>query len=100
MSVAEALAVGTPAIVTKGAPWEGLEKHRAGLWIDIGVEPLVAALRRLLARPSNELREMGCRGRQWMVEEFSWERIGAQMAETYQWLTHDAEPPPPWVRLD
>lgn len=100
MSVAEALAAGTPAIVTKGAPWAGLEKHRAGLWIDIGVEPLVLALRGLLAKPSIELHDMGSRGRQWMIEEFSWKRIGSQMAETYEWLTEEAVPPPPWVRLD
>lgn len=100
MSVAEALASGTPTIVSKGAPWEGLERHRAGLWIDIGVEPLVFALRRLLATSPFELQAMGRRGRRWMIEEFSWDRIGSQMAETYQWLTQDAAPPPPWIRLD
>jgi len=30
MTVAEALATGMPAIVTKGAPWRGLETHQAG----------------------------------------------------------------------
>ena len=43
MTVAEALAAGTPAIVTTGAPWAGLEKQGAGWWIQIGVDPLVAA---------------------------------------------------------
>ena len=36
MAVAEALASAVPAIVTKGAPWEGLATENAGWWIDIG----------------------------------------------------------------
>ena len=44
LTVAEALAAGTPVIATKGAPWHGLAREGCGWWIDHGVEPLVAAL--------------------------------------------------------
>lgn len=37
MSVAEALAAGTPAVVVRGPPWDGLGKNNAGWWIDIGL---------------------------------------------------------------
>jgi glycosyltransferase involved in cell wall biosynthesis len=87
MTVAEALAAGTPAIVTRGAPWAGLVDHGAGWWIEIGVEPLVAALQEALALPDARLGEMGCRGREWMARDFSWEGIGRQMAAFYEWLT-------------
>jgi glycosyltransferase involved in cell wall biosynthesis len=87
MTVAEALAAGTPAIVTRGAPWAGLVAHGAGWWIDIGFEPLVAALEEALALPDARLGEMGCRGREWMARDFSWEGIGRQMAAFYEWLT-------------
>jgi glycosyltransferase involved in cell wall biosynthesis len=72
LAVAEALAAGTPAIVTRGAPWEGLEKHEAGWWIDIGLEALIAAFERALNLPRKELRLMGERGRRWVASEYSW----------------------------
>lgn len=100
MTVAEALAAETPAIVTKGAPWMGLEQHRAGWWIDIGVDPLVAGLEDALSRSPENLEEMGLRGRRWMESEFSWARIGAQMADTYRWLLDKSIPVPAWVHVE
>lgn len=99
MTVAEALATGTPAIVTKGAPWGGLEKQGAGWWIDIGVDPLVACLGVALATPPMHLAEMGRAGREWMIRDYSWEGIGAQLAVVYRWLLEGGETPP-CVRLD
>ncbi len=96
MSVAEALAAGTPAIVSRGAPWSGLEKQRAGWWIEIGVDPLVACLEEALARPSSDLAEMGLRGRSWMAAEYSWSHVGRQMADTYCWMVEGGEKPA-WV---
>ena len=98
--VAEALAMETPAIVSKGAPWSGLTDQRAGWWIDIGVEPLVACLKDALARSPDELAAMGQRGRDWMQRDFSWDSIGSRMTETYRWLCDQSLPVPPWVRLD
>ncbi len=100
MTVAESLAAGTPAIVSKGAPWSGLEKHGAGWWIDIGVDALVARLEEAMSTPPDRLTEMGIAGRGWMSNEFSWSRIGAMMSGTYQWLLNRALPVPAWVRLD
>ena len=97
MSVAEALAAGTPAIVTKGAPWEGLEQHGCGWWIDIGVDALVACLEDAMSRSHDELAEMGLQGRSWMEAEYSWKQIGRKTTETYQWILHGG-PKPGWVR--
>lgn len=100
MVVAEALAHGIPAVVSKGAPWSGLEAHEAGWWIDIGVEPLIHCLHDSLSRSPEDLAAMGRRGREWMQQDFSWPSIGAKMAETYRWLCDRPRPVPPWVRLD
>ena len=70
MTVAEALAAGTPAIVTTGAPWEGLEQQGAGWWIQIGVDPLVACLTEVMALPPPRLSAMGQAGRAWMARDF------------------------------
>jgi glycosyltransferase involved in cell wall biosynthesis len=96
VAVAEALAHGVPAIVTKGAPWAGLEEHKAGWWIDFGVEPLVHALRQALSSAPEQLAAMGARGREWMIRDFSWDVVGAKMADTYRWL-HGQRPKPDWV---
>jgi glycosyltransferase involved in cell wall biosynthesis len=86
MTVAEALAAGTPAIVSRGAPWGGLAENDSGWWIDIGVDPLVACLEEALALPHARLAEMGENGRTWMAREFSWEVIGLQMKVFYEFL--------------
>ncbi|MFK5979025.1 MAG: glycosyltransferase [Rhizobiaceae bacterium] len=99
MTVAEALAAGTPAIVTKGAPWQGLEDENSGLWIDIGPESLSIALEEAFSLPSGVLPEMGKRGREWMIRDFSWERIGTDMARFYGWLVNGGDIPS-FVRIN
>lgn len=99
MSIAEALAAGTPAIVSRGAPWHNLETHRAGWWIDTSVDALVACLEDALGCPRHQLEEMGQQGRAWMDTEFSRQRVGKQMAQTYHWVAEGGATPE-WVRLD
>lgn len=96
MSVAEALAAGTPAIVTKGAPWEGLKTHGAGWWIDSGVDSLEACLKDAMQCSRDTLEEMGLRGRNWMEDEYSWAHIGHQMEKTYRWMLSGCDKPD-WI---
>lgn len=100
ITVAEALSLGTPAIVSKGAPWSALGENGAGWWVDIGVEPLTACLRAAMAHSREDLAAMGHRGRAWVQNALSWESIGARMSETYRWLNDRSLPVPAWVRLD
>lgn len=93
ITVAESLARGVPAIVTKGAPWGGLAREHSGWWIDQGVEPLEAALREALAMPPEALRAMGARGRDWMRRDFGWDGIAAEMMAAYEWLLGRGERP-------
>jgi glycosyltransferase involved in cell wall biosynthesis len=99
MTVAEALAAGTPAIVTKGAPWQGLQTSGSGWWIDIGVDALAASLAVAMAQPPEELTRRGFNGREWMIREFSWHELGKKMDQTYQWLIEGGERPA-WVRIN
>jgi glycosyltransferase involved in cell wall biosynthesis len=93
MTVAEALAAGTPAIVTKGAPWSALTTHNCGWWVDIKIDSLTRAMKEAFEEPDETLFEMGRRGRKWMIEEFSWDRISHQLTATYFWLLHKGEVP-------
>lgn len=99
MVVAESLANGTPVVCTEGAPWEGLETHGCGWWVDHGVEPLTVALSEAMAQPRSQLEAMGARGRDWMVRDFSWARIAADMEQLYRWCKMKG-PPPAFVSFD
>jgi glycosyltransferase involved in cell wall biosynthesis len=92
VTVAEALAAGTPVIATKGTPWHGLASEGCGWWIDHGVEPLVAALGKAMAMRREALQEMGAKGRAWVAREFSWDRAGRDMLDVYRWLAFGGEP--------
>ena len=93
ITVAEALAVGTPVIATKGAPWSRLETEGCGWWIDHGVEPLAAALAKSMSIPRKALRAMGAKGQAWVVRDFSWGRVARDMLDVYGWLLRRVGPP-------
>ena len=101
VTVAEALASGTPVIASQGTPWQGLEKERCGRWVPIGVEPLAAALKEMMAMSDEERAAMGARGREWIRRDFSWKGIGAQMKAAYEWLlAPEKVEKPEWVRVE
>ena len=97
VTVAESLVSGTPVIVTKSTPWSKLEHYKAGWWIDI--HDLAMYLENALSLPPAILEEMGQQGKHWVVKDFSWDRVGAMMQETYTWLINGGKAPD-WVRFD
>ncbi len=99
ITVAEALASGTPVIASQGTPWGGLEREKCGRWVPIGVEPLAAALKEMMAMDDAERAAMGERGREWIRRDFAWEGIGAKMKAAYEWLLGQG-PKPDCVRED
>lgn len=91
--VAEALAAGLPVITTKGAPWQDLETHDCGWWIDIGVEPLARALAEATGLSDERRRMMGQRGRALVEEKYSWSHVADEMSAVYSWLLgHEPRP--------
>ena len=98
VTVAEALASGTPVIASQGTPWQGLERERCGRWVPIGVEPLAVALEEMMSMSDEERAAMGARGREWIRRDFSWKGIGAKMKAAYEWLfAPDKVEIPEWV---
>lgn len=83
--VAEALGCGIPVITTKAAPWRELETDRCGWWIDVGVEPLAAAIRDATSRTDAEREEMGSRGRELVERRYGWSGIAASTISVYEW---------------
>jgi glycosyltransferase involved in cell wall biosynthesis len=91
--VAEALACGVPVITTKGAPWEELNTHKAGWWIDIGVHPLAEALEKAMSLQDHERSVMGLNGRKLIEEKYSIEAVATKMIFLYQWILGQGEKP-------
>lgn len=91
--VAESLAAGVPVITTKGAPWRSIVDYQCGWWIDIGVEPLLEALRAGLSLPDDQRRAMGAAGLKMVQEEHAWPEISRQMITVYDWVLGLADRP-------
>jgi len=100
MTVAEALAQGVPAVVTQGAPWQGLEATGAGWWVDCDARSLRDGLERAMRCPRPELDRMGEAGRAWMARDFTWPGVAREMEDSYRWLIDRSRPRPPVVRCD
>jgi glycosyltransferase involved in cell wall biosynthesis len=100
MTVAESLSVGTPAVVSRGAPWSGLANHHAGWWVDISVDGLLRALADGMSLPTSDLDAMGRRGREWMAREYSWDGVAAQMMDVYRWLDGNSSRAPDCVHIN
>jgi len=82
--VVEALAHSVPVITTRGTPWNELEDHKCGWWIDIGAEPLANALKDAISLTDNERREMGLRGRKLVEEKYTWGAVVDALVNGYK----------------
>ena len=99
MIVAEALAHGCPAVVSRGAPWSGLESEGCGWWVGHDVPELTAALDVAMSSPEGRLVDMGRKGRAWMERDFGWNSVAQRMEAAYRWVLDGGEAPS-WVRQD
>lgn len=99
MAVAEALAHGCPVVVSRGAPWAGLEAEGCGWWIDHAIAPLTEALHEAMVLSPPQLAVMGLKGREWMARDFGWDSVARRMENAYRWILHGGDRPDS-VQLD
>ncbi len=83
MVVAEALARGLPVIASTGTPWQELETKACGMWVPNTPERLAAAIRKA---GGMDLAAMGRRGREWMLQDFSWDSAARRIHALYAHL--------------
>lgn len=93
IAVAEALVHGVPVVTTTAAPWSELAARGCGWWVSPDASALGNALRTAMTLTADERNAMGQRGRLFAVEEFSWNSIGARMADVYRWIVAGGPPP-------
>lgn len=57
---------------------------RCGWWIDVGIEPLVQALKEAIALSDEERHMMGMNGRRLVEEKYTWESVAEKMYIAYE----------------
>jgi glycosyltransferase involved in cell wall biosynthesis len=97
--VVEALAHGLPVIATRGTPWNALVDMKCSGWVD----PTPAALARAIAEAIDlmpaERKLMGARGREFAKAAFSWDEIGSETVQLYEWVLGRASSVPLFVHV-
>jgi glycosyltransferase involved in cell wall biosynthesis len=80
--VAEALAAGTPPVVTRTCPWALLEDERCGRWVDQTAAAMADAVSELLTRPSVRA-DRAARAHEVAARHFAWPPIARQISRLY-----------------
>lgn len=93
MVIAESLACGTPVITTTGTPWESLNTHGCGWWIDLDVESLCQTLQMAMSTPQEDLVTMGKKGRILVEQTCSLDIVAKQYVQMYQWILNKIDKP-------
>lgn len=83
MSAAEAMAAGTPVVVTRTCPWPDVESHQTGYWIEQNADAIAAGVNAVLENAS-AAKEMGRRGRALIASRYSWRHAAAALIHEYE----------------
>jgi glycosyltransferase involved in cell wall biosynthesis len=83
MSAAEAMAAGTPVVVTRTCPWPDVATHNTGHWVEQTADAIADGVIAVLRNPT-AAREMGRRGRQLVAANYSWPHAAAALIREYQ----------------
>ncbi len=83
MSILEGMVSGLPCIITKGCNFPEAATAQAARVVDMEPEAIASALIECLQNP-DRARAMGDRARQFILDNYTWDKIAAQMKEVYQ----------------
>ncbi len=93
MAILEAWSYRLPVLSTPACNIpEGYERQ-AAIEIKASVEGIKTGLQELFSLNAENRKEMGENGYKLVVEKFTWEKIGQQMAEVYRWLLQGGQTP-------
>lgn len=81
--IAEALANKLPVITTKGTPWEEIEIHQAGWWLDNNSAKLIAQTLQEAISLSDHDRELMRNRAITIAKEYDWEKLSRTYVDMY-----------------
>ena len=82
MSVLEALAAGTPVVVTRTCPWQAVESAGCGFWVEHDAQAIARALLDILSNPILAA-TMGKKAQQLVRSNYSWDAAALKMVQYY-----------------
>lgn len=91
--IVEGLVRGIPCIATTGAPWKDLVDYRCGWWVKYSQKAITEAIKFALETSSDDLHDMGIRGKLLMKDKYSIEAVAKQMKAMYEWILHKRTKP-------
>ena len=93
MIVLEALIKGIPVIASLGTPWEELNTHRCGWWVNNDIDTLAETIEKAIDTPEFVRIEMGKRGQELIKNNYSVEVVAEKMTRLYNWILNGGEKP-------
>lgn len=93
MTIAEALMMKVPVMASLGTPWEELNSHHCGWWVNNDVKTLSQTIEIALSLSDDEIEAMGEKGRQLVIEKYRDVQIATQMKQLYEWLLYGRTKP-------
>lgn len=93
MIITEALSVGTPVMASLGTPWQSLNTHQCGWWIDRTPENIADVMTKIINMPVDDLLNMGKNGIALVKANYTADKVGAQMGHLYEWILDGGEKP-------
>jgi glycosyltransferase involved in cell wall biosynthesis len=83
LSVLEGIASGLPCIITTGCNFPEAKANQAALEVEINTQAIADGLLWCLNHPE-EAKQMGEKGRQFIFENYTWDKIAAKLVKAYQ----------------
>jgi glycosyltransferase involved in cell wall biosynthesis len=93
MIIPEALIKGIPVIASRGTPWEELNTHQCGWWVDNDVDSLSETIQKAIETSEKVRIEMGKRGQELVKNNYSVEVVSKKMIRLYEWILIGGEKP-------
>lgn len=93
-SIAEAFAASRPVVTTDQTPWSDIRELQCG-WIARAGDAVSLAeqLEAAMQKSSEELAQMGRRGRELVATRHSWASVGRDTSEVYSWMLRGGKVP-------
>lgn len=93
MTIAEALVMKIPVMASLGTPWEELNSHHCGWWVNNDVQTLAQTIEKALSLSDDEIEAMGERGKKLVIEKYGDIQVATQMKRLYEWILYGGTKP-------
>lgn len=91
--ILEGLVRGIPCIATTGFPWEELNTHHCGWWVEYNQSAITNAVKQAVNTTPDILKEMGDKGKELMIKNYSIESVAYKMKSLYSWILGEEKKP-------